>query len=165
MAQKKFQLTQVEYDNLVKEQDHLIHVEKPQVINDLALARSQGDLSENADYDAARDHQARLEARVSEISNILNNCEIVATHEGDTIGIGSTVSFKDLNSGDVITVRVMGNTGADPFAEPVCISNDSPLGKALIGHNTGDTIRIETERPYEIKITSIEQSKGSKGKK
>ena len=72
-------MTQAEYDALEKEHEYLIHVEAPQVIADLNLARSQGDLSENADYDAARDHQARVAARISEIENILHNSVITAT--------------------------------------------------------------------------------------
>ena len=94
MPQKKYTLTQAEYDALEKEHEYLIHVETPQVIADLNLARSQGDLSENADYDAARDHQARVAARISEIENILHNSVITATATGNEAGIGSTVPSK-----------------------------------------------------------------------
>ena len=164
MPQKKYTLTQAEYDALEKEHEYLIHVETPPVIADLNLARSQGDLSENADYDAARDHQARVAARISEIENILHNSVITATATGNEAGIGSTVRFQDLLRNREEVVRVMGNTGANPFGEVVSVSNESPLGKAIIGSSVGDTVVVSTDNgSYEIKILEIH--KGDKVEK
>ena len=156
MAEQKIILTEAEKDKLEAERRNLIDVVRPEVIEALALARSQGDLSENADYDAARDHQARVAARISEIENILHNSVITATATGNEAGIGSTVRFQDLLRNREEVVRVMGNTGANPFGEVVSVSNESPLGKAIIGSSVGDTVVVSTDNgSYEIKILEI----------
>ena len=154
MATKKQVLTQEEYDKLQKEYRHIIDVEQPKVTADLELARSQGDLSENADYSAARDHQAQLASRVTELEAIFNNHEIVKKDKNvnSPISIGNGVKFEILPDGDIMTIKIAGTTGADPMAKIPTISNESPLAKAMLGKNPGDEVRIEVDEPYSIRI-------------
>ncbi len=154
MATKKQVLTQEEYDKLQKEYRHIIDVEQPKVTADLELARSQGDLSENADYSAARDHQSQLASRVLELEAIFNNHEIVKKDKNanGSISIGNIVKFSILPDGAVMSVKIAGSTGADPMAKIPTISNESPLAKAMLGKVAGDEVRVEVEEPYSIRI-------------
>ena len=158
MADKKIILTAEEREALKAEYRHLIDVVRPDVIEKLAIARSQGDLSENADYDAARDRQAQIESRITEIEAILNSAVSAESVSGSgyevgKIGIGDLVTFRDESDGSVITVKIVGNVGADPMAKPYpTISNESPIGKAIRGKDKGARCRIEAEEPYEIEI-------------
>lgn len=159
MADKRIILTSDERTQLEKEYRHLIDVERPDVIEKLSLARSQGDLSENADYDAARDRQAQIERRIREIEAIFNNA-VTAEEAGigasaKKIGIGDIVVFEEVESGERRTVRIVGQVGADPFAEPPTISNESPIGVALIGKEVGETALIESGIRYQIRIISF----------
>ncbi len=158
MAEKKIILTEKEREALNSEYRHLIDVERPDVIEKLQLARSQGDLSENADYDAARDRQAQVEARIAEIENILNNAVAAEEVAGSTKGkitIGYTVTFKE--GDEEVTVKIVGNVGADPLAEIPSVSNESPLGRALIGAKKGDTVHVESVEPYDITILDAQK--------
>ncbi len=154
MAIKKQVLTQEEYDKLQKEYRHIIDVEQPKVTADLELARSQGDLSENADYSASRDHQAQLASRIAELEAIFNNHEIVKKDKNanSPISIGNIVKFAILPDGDTLTIKIAGSTGADPMAKIPTISFESPLGKAMIGKLAGDEARVEVDEPYSIRI-------------
>ncbi len=154
MATKKELLTQEEYDKLQKEYRRIIDVEQPKVTADLELARSQGDLSENADYSAARDHQAQLATRVAELEAIFNNHQIVKKDKNanGSISIGNIVKFTILPDGGVMSVKIAGSTGADPMAKVPTISNESPLAKAMLGKVPGDEVRVEVEEPYSIRI-------------
>ncbi len=154
MATKKELLTQEEYDKLQKEYRDIIDVQQPKVTADLELARSQGDLSENADYSAARDHQAQLAQRVKELESIFNNHIIVKKDKNanGAISIGNIVKFTLLSSGDSMSVKIAGSTGADPMAKTPTISNESPLAKALLGKVPGDEVRVEVDEPYSIRI-------------
>ena len=158
MADKKIILTPEAREKLVKEYRDLIDVQRPDVIDKLALARSQGDLSENADYDAARDRQAQIESRISQIEQILNNAvtaeEASIGRDSKKIGIGDLVTFEEVATGETFTVRVVGQVGADPFAVPPSISNESPIGLALIGNEPGKTVWVESAERYEIRIVS-----------
>ncbi len=162
MADKKIILTKEEREQLEKEYRHLVDVDRPDVIEKLTLARSQGDLSENADYDAARDRQAQIEGRIQEIENILNN--FVSADEvshgkknSNAIGIRDEVTFRDIESGEELIVKIVGNIGADPTSIPPTVSNESPIGKALLGHVPGDTVTVEAVEPYQIEIIKSER--------
>lgn len=156
MAEQKYILTEADKAKLNAEYRDLIDNQRPNVIEALALARSQGDLSENADYDAARDRQAQIEARISEIETILRN-SVVAEKKASSavVGIGDNVVFLSSLDNEKTTVRIAGNTGADPMAEVPAVSNESPLGKALLGNSVGDTVTVEVEEPYTVKIITI----------
>ncbi len=158
MTQKKILVTQQGYDELLKEQDHLIHVVRNEVIKELQEARAQGDLSENADYDAARDHQARVEARIRELEIMLSNVELIdetkLTKSTKTVSLGSTVRILDLSSNEEEEYTIVGSVEADPLNGK--LSNVAPLAVALLDHKVGSTVEIENvEEPYEVKILEI----------
>lgn len=162
MAEKKIILTAEEREQLTAEYRHLIDVERPDVIEKLQIARSQGDLSENADYDAARERQGQIEGRIREIESILDNAmsaEKAPAGEGTGIGIGDLVTFVDESDGSTITVKIVGNVGADPMAKPYpTVSNESPLGKALLGKVGGDMAVVEASESYDITIKNYERN-------
>jgi len=155
MAEKKqIILTKAEREKLETEYRHLIDVERKDVIEQLTLARSQGDLSENADYDAARERQAQIESRIQEIEAIFNNATMAEENQGagGKITIGDYVDYvKD--DGVALTVKISGNVGADPTSVPPTVSNESPIGKALLGQKIGAKVRVECAEPYNVTIT------------
>lgn len=107
----------------------------------IAAARDYGDLSENAEYDAAREEQGIVETRVLEIEDILNNFEIIKPKSGGSVHVGSTV---DLKNGKKVTYTIVGPVEADPMEGK--ISNESPIGAALMGKKSGDKVTIETPK-------------------
>ncbi|MBR6788509.1 MAG: transcription elongation factor GreA [Clostridia bacterium] len=119
-------------------------------------ARSFGDLSENAEYDLARDEQAKMEREISELENKLHNAEIIDTNvKSDTIGVGNTVIFADVSTGAEMKYTIVGSQDSDPFSGK--ISNESPIGKALVGASKGDTVSAQTKNGVKnFKIISIE---------
>ena len=155
MAEQKIILTEAEKDKLEAERRNLIDVVRPEVIEALALARSQGDLSENADYDAARDRQAPVEARIAEIERILHNATIVRKSNGNVAGIGDIVVFLPAGAEEPLSVHIAGNTGADPMADIPVVSNESPLGQALLGKGIGEEVLVDVEEPYKVRILEI----------
>ena len=134
---KYYELTEEGRLNLEREKQHLIDVDRPNNIKALQDARSQGDLSENADYDAAREEQSRIEARIAEITEILKNVKI------EFIGMNKTESYD-----------IVGTIEADPFEHK--ISNESPLGKAIMGHDKGTTLTVVTEKGKEFRVKIID---------
>lgn len=158
MAEKKNILTQEEREALEREYRDLIDVQRPDVIENLTLARSQGDLSENADYTAARERQTQIESRILQIEAILNNsisAEEVEGTKGKGVSIGDTVTIFDLAEKEELKVKVVGSIGGDPMAEIATVSNESPIGKALLGHEVGDVVRVESVDPYEVEIRAF----------
>lgn len=158
MAQKKFLVTKEGLDELLKEQDHLIHVVRNEVIRELQEARAQGDLSENADYDAARDHQARVEARIRELEAMIANSEIIDEDKGagasKTVTLGSTVKILDLADNTEETYAIVGSIESDPLNGK--LSNITPLAVALMDHKVGATVTVEdVEEPYKVKILEL----------
>ena len=155
MAEKMI-LTKAAREKLEREYRHLIDVERKDVIEQLTLARSQGDLSENADYDAARERQAQIESRIQEIEAIFNNATMAEEEQGagNKIGIGDIVDYVKEN-GVALSVKIAGTIGADPMSVPPTVSNESPIGKALIGQKAGVKVRVECAEPYNITITGF----------
>ena len=158
MAQEKFLVTQAGLDELKREQDELIHVVRKEVIRELQEARAQGDLSENADYDAARDHQARVEARIRDLEAMIANAEIIEEDKGasssKTVTLGSTVTILDLSSNEEETYTIVGSIEADPLNGK--LSTITPLAVALMDNKVGDRITVaEAEVPYDVKITAL----------
>ena len=147
MANEKFYVTQEGYDDLKRELDELVHTVRPQVIVELQEARAQGDLSENADYDAAREHQAQVEARIHEVEAILKQAEIIEEDESakEIVRIGSVVTLKDLSDGEVATYTIVGTTEADPFEGK--ISNESPVVQAILDKKAGDCLLYTSPSP------------------
>ena len=152
---KKITITKRGREALESELRNLIDVVRPEVIEQLKAARAQGDLSENADYDAARDKQASVEHRISEIENILSNCEVIDDRPLDSkvVSLGTKVTFKDLSDNTEHTVDIVGSVEANPLEG--LISNECPIGSAMIGKHVGERVVIETSEPYEIEILNI----------
>ena len=152
---KKVYLTEQGYDNLRKELDDLINVKRPANINAIKEARALGDLSENADYDAARAEQAEIEGRIKQVEVMLENAEIIKEASKDKVGIGSTVAIEYLDDEDEEDeYTIVGSQEADPFAFK--ISNESPIAKALISKKVGDIVTVESPNgSYNVKIVEI----------
>ena len=163
MATKEIVLTQEGYENLQAEYRNLIDVERPQVIEALQNARAMGDLSENADYDAARNKQAEIEGRITEIENILANAKIVAEGKTKAINISSVVTFEDLSDNTQLTVKIVSSIEADPISDPnnLKISNECPLGAALIGKPVGDIVKVKLHQVIRLELSILNNFKKS----
>ena len=147
-------LTQEGLDDLKKELDDLINVRRPENVQAIKEARSLGDLSENAEYDAARNEQAQIEARIKQIEKMLENVTIIADVKTDSVGIGNTVSIKYVDDDEEDEYKIVGSQEADPFESK--ISNESPIAQALFNHKVGDIVTVESPNgSYEIEIISI----------
>jgi transcription elongation factor GreA len=155
----KILLSEEGLEKLNAELRELIDVKRPEIIKAIQEAREQGDLSENADYDAARDHQARVEARIKELDYRLSNLEIIDESKPKgrkrEVGNGSTVVLRFLDDDSEETYKIVGTVEADPLNGK--ISNESPVGRALIGARVGDVVEVllgdETDHYKILEIT------------
>ncbi|MDR2568465.1 MAG: transcription elongation factor GreA [Mycoplasmataceae bacterium] len=148
------EITKEKLDELKNELDNLITVQRPKVIVELQQAREQGDLSENADYDAAKEHQADIENRIKVIQTILNDHSIIKNANSHIIKIGSKVTYKNTKTGKNVEVEIVGVTETDPKVNK--ISNECPIAKAILGHSEGDKVQvINIEIPYFIEIIKV----------
>ena len=154
-GKKPVYLTQKGLEELKEELDDLINVKRPANIQSIKEARALGDLSENADYDAARNEQAVLEGRIKKIEQMLENYEIIEETSKDKVGLGSTVSIRYIDEDDESDeYMIVGRQEADPFASK--ISNESPIAKALMNHKVGETVTVESPNgTYQVEITEI----------
>lgn len=119
-------------------------VRRVEVSKKIGIAREFGDLSENAEYEAAREEQTQIESEIREMEEILLTCQIVdAKKSGGDIGIGSTVTLYDEEFDEELVYKILGSTESDP-ANGI-ISNNSPVGTALIGHKQGETVKVRTD--------------------
>ena len=136
-------LTYTGLKELEEELQHLKVVKRKEIAEKIKEARAQGDLSENAEYDAAKDEQSDMEKRIEEIEKILKNAEVIDEDEVDLnkISIGCTVTLKDLDFDEEVTYRIVGSTEADILKGK--ISNECPVGVALLGKKIGDKIEVE----------------------
>lgn len=139
MAKKEFYVTKGGLDKLRQELDDLVNVQRKKIAAALKEAKEFGDLSENASWDDAKERQAFIEGRISEIENILKNAVEIAESHGDVVTVGSVVHV-ELETG-VQKFHIVGSTEADP--ETGKISNESPIGKALLGKKPGDEIEVD----------------------
>ena len=151
-----YKLTEVGFAQLQEELDDLKGEKRKKNLEALKEARAQGDLSENADYDAARDEQARIESRIKEIENILKHAEIIKeNNRSRTIGIGKKVVVKFINNSlGEQEYTIVGNLEANPLEKK--ISNESPLGKALIGSKKGKELTYKTETGNLVTVEIID---------
>ncbi len=154
---KPIYLTKKGFDELKQELDDLVNVKRPANIIAIKEARALGDLSENADYDAARDEQAQIEGRIQKIEKMLENAEIIEETAKDAVGIGSTVQIKYVDEDDeddTDEYMIVGSQEADPFMSK--ISNESPIAKALLNKKVGDIVTVDSPNgSYKIEITEI----------
>ena len=147
-------LTENGLEELKKELDNLINVRRPENIQAIKEARALGDLSENAEYDAARNEQAQIEARIQQLEKMLENVSIISEVSKDTVGIGNTVSIKYVDDDEEEEYKIVGSQEADPFESK--ISNESPIAKALFEHKVGDIVTVESPNgSYEVEIIEI----------
>ncbi len=159
MAEKKNLLT---YEGLRKLEDELQNlkvVQRKEVAQKIKEAREQGDLSENAEYDAAKDEQRDIEARIEQIEKILKNAEVVVEDEVDleSINVGCTVRVYDVEFEEELTFKLVGSSEANSLKGK--ISNESPVGKALIGAHVGENVKVETEAgEIQYEILEIQRS-------
>ena len=159
MAEKKTLLTYAGLKALEEELENLKVVKRKEVAGKIKEAREQGDLSENAEYDAAKDEQRDIEARIDEIEKILKNAEVVVEDEVDfdKINIGCTVLLYDVEFEEEIEFKIVGSTEANSLEGK--ISNESPVGKALIGKSVNDVVEVETQAGViEYKVLKIDRS-------
>ncbi|MEJ6952505.1 transcription elongation factor GreA [Natronospora cellulosivora (SeqCode)] len=153
-------LTQEGYEKLEKELDNLVNVKRREIAKRIKVAREFGDISENSEYDDAKNEQAFIEGRIKEIQNMLRHARIVRDDEitGDTVSLGTMVELRELDTGDEFTYKIVGSAEADPLNFK--ISNESPIGKAILGHKKGDKVSVEVPSGVmEYEILSIEKSK------
>ena len=136
-------LTQEGYDKIVAEHEELVSVKRKEVSERLKEAISYGDLSENSEYDSAKNEQAELEERILKLENMIRKAKIINESEmdADRVSVGLKVKVQDTSAGDEMEFTIVGSTEADPFAGK--ISNESPVGKALMGAHTGDVVEVE----------------------
>ena len=147
-------LTENGLEELKKQLDNLINVRRPENIQAIKEARSLGDLSENAEYDAARNEQAQIEARIQQLEKMLENVSIISEVSKETVGIGNTVSIKYVDDDEEEEYKIVGSQEADPFESK--ISNESPIAKALFEHKVGDIVTVESPNgSYEVEIIEI----------
>ena len=159
MEEKKNLLTYAGLKKLEEELHDLKVVKRKEVAGKIKEAREQGDLSENAEYDAAKDEQRDIEARIEELEKILKNAEVVVEDEVDLdkINIGCQVKILDIEYSEELDYKIVGSTEANSLKGK--ISNESPVGKALIGHKVGDTVEVETPAGvFAYKILEIQRS-------
>ena len=155
----KIVLTRAGKEELERELRELIDNTREEVKKQLAEARAQGDLSENADYDAARNRQAEVEGRINELENILSSAEIVdddskPAKKTNRVALGSTVSIRFVETGKEGKYMIVGTVESDPFSNK--ISNACPLGEALIGKTVGDIVDVKgPKNVYKVEITKI----------
>ena len=141
---EKFQLTKEGVAKLEAEYRHLLDVERPAITKELVEARALGDLSENADYDAAREGQARIESRIKEIEVILSNYELIKDKVSTkTVQVGACVVLKMLDFDEEEKYEIVGVIEANPLENK--ISSEAPLAKAVLGHKIGDVVEVEIE--------------------
>ena len=152
--EEKFYVTEEGLNDLKKELDTLIHVTREEVIEELKAARAQGDLSENADYDAARDHQAKVEARIKELEHQIKNAEVITeTKKTNFVRIGSTVEIQELDTKNKLTYKIVGSVEADPLNG--LLSNVTPLAEAILDQRVNDVVTVKVDPTYDVKILKI----------
>lgn len=142
-----------------EELDYLRSVKRGEIAEQIKVARSFGDLSENAEYDAARNEQSRLEGRIMELENILSNAKVIREDElnNDVVNVGSTVTVFNETRGKQQTYSLVGSSEADPFKGK--ISQDSPIGAALLGKHVGETVQVTVPAGvHSLRIESITRS-------
>lgn len=154
MSEDKIYVTEEGLQQLKDEYNHLVHVVRDEVKAELKEARSLGDLSENADYDAARDKQSKVESRIAELENMLRHIEIINTKgSSKVVRIGSTVTIEFIDTKKTETYAIVGSTEADPLNGK--LSNESPLALAILDKKVGSTVTVNVKEPYEVIIVKV----------
>ncbi|HIX09910.1 MAG TPA: transcription elongation factor GreA [Firmicutes bacterium] len=151
----EFLMTQQGYEEAVKKLEYLQKVKRAEIVQRIAEARSHGDLSENAEYDAARNEQAANERAIEELEFQVKNAKVIEENaDNSAVHFGSEVTVHDLDFDEDVVYTIMGTTEADPMKN--IISNESPVGAALMGKKAGDTVTVQAPNgEYKLKILKI----------
>ncbi|PLT30904.1 transcription elongation factor GreA [Peribacillus deserti] len=142
--EKVFPMTKQGKEKLEQELEYLKSVKRKEVVERIKIARSFGDLSENSEYDSAKEEQAFVEGRITTLENMVRNAKIIQEDEmnSDTVSLGKSVTFVELPDGEEETYTIVGSAEADPFEGE--ISNDSPIARSLIGKKVGEEVTVQT---------------------
>ena len=157
--EKVYPMTLEGKEKLELELEELKTVKRKEIVERIKIARSFGDLSENSEYESAKDEQAFVEGRITTLENMIRFAQIIDNNNvsKDEVSIGRTVTFVELPDGDEEEYTIVGSAEADPFSGK--ISNDSPIAQALIGKKTGDIVTIESPAgSYDVEIISVEKT-------
>ena len=151
---KEIYLTAEGLEEIKKELDVLKLEKRPEIIQALKDARALGDLSENAEYDAARNEQAIVEARILELEQMIEKAVVIKEVNKEVVSIGTRVTIEYVEDGEQDDYSIVGSKEADPFANK--ISNESPIAKAIMGMRLGDIVSVESPNgKYDVKIVQI----------
>lgn len=154
MDKKEIYLTEKGLDEIKKELDFLKLEKRPEVILALKEARAQGDLSENSEYDAARNEQALVESKIAELEKMVENAVVIKEVDTDKVSIGTSVKIEYVDDGETEIYMVVGSKEADPFENK--ISNESPIAQAIMGKKIGDVVSVASPNgQYSVKILEI----------
>ena len=160
---KEVVVTREGYRKLEEELDKLRTVVRKEVAEKIKVARGYGDLSENAEYDAAKEELGIVEAKIADLEATLKLARIIDDEDlsTDTVSIGMRVTVQEEGEDETETYDITGSTEADMYAEPPCISDESPVGSALIGHKAGDEVDVTLPNGATIayKVVSVSRSK------
>ncbi|MGM0421028.1 MAG: transcription elongation factor GreA [Bacillota bacterium] len=151
-------LTEEGYENLEEELEHLTKVKRREIAKRIKTARDFGDISENSEYDDAKNEQAFIEGRIKKIENMLSKAKVVKKEEitEHIVNLGTTVEIKDMDENQTYTYKIVGSAESDPLESK--ISHESPIGNAIIGKTIGDVVTVKTPvGETEYKILSIKK--------
>lgn len=151
-------LTKVDIEKMQQELDYRIGVKRPEILEEVKLTRSYGDLSENAEYHAAKRERGKNESRIRYLRNMIKTAQIITVESrADAVTLFDTVHYKPEPDGEIETVRIMTTLRQDVFSG--IISQESPMGRALMGKKVGDRCRVQIDEwnSYDITITGIEK--------
>ena len=156
---KEMLYTEEGYKSLVDELDYLMTTRRPEVKEQLVIARSYGDLSENSEYDEAKNEQAKVEARIAELEELIKNAKVIKDSDiaSDTVHLGSIVKINNLKLGVEKVYHIVGSNQTDALSGK--ISDQSPIGAALIGAKKGDTVTVHSPvGDMDFEILSVERA-------
>jgi transcription elongation factor GreA len=141
-------------EEMKNELEYLKNTKRPEVINALKEARALGDLSENAEYDAARNEQAEVEGKIKELELLIENAKVISEVSKDKITVGSNVKIEYIDDSEIEQYTIVGSKEADPFANK--ISNESPLAASIIGKKVNEIVTVDSPSgKYKVKIVEI----------
>ena len=158
MPEKSYPMTAEGKEKLQAELKNLKLVKRPEVIERIKVARSFGDLSENSEYDAAKDEQSHVEDRIAQVEDMLKYAQVVDADSVDPneVSVGKTVTYTEVGTDDAETYTIVGSDESDPLNGK--ISNDSPIAQALLGKKKGETVSITTlGGQFEVVINNVEE--------
>ncbi|CAM4178985.1 MULTISPECIES: transcription elongation factor GreA [Jeotgalicoccus] len=151
---KEYPMTQAGYDQLHVDLEELKTVKRPEVVEKIKVARSFGDLSENSEYDAAKDEQGFVEKEITKIEEMIRHAVIIEdTGDNNTVSLGKTVTFKEVPDGDEESYQIVGSAEADPFEGK--ISNESPMAQSLLGAKLKEEVNVALPNGNEMKVKIV----------